>query len=51
MTTKPRVLMIDVGGTNVKLMLSGSDEMRKFPSNRTLAAGAMVQQTKDLAPD
>jgi polyphosphate glucokinase len=51
MTTKPRVLMIDVGGTNVKLMLSGSDEMRKFPSGRTLAAGQMTQQTKDLARD
>jgi polyphosphate glucokinase len=29
------VLMIDIGGTNVKVMVSGREEMRKFPSGPT----------------
>lgn len=44
----PRVLMIDIGGTNVKLMVSGKDEMLKFPSGRELSAQQMVEQTMKL---
>ena len=43
-----RVLMIDVGGTNVKLMVSGCEEMLKFPSGRGLSAAQMVEQTLQL---
>lgn len=46
-----RVLMIDVGGTNVKLMVSGREEMLKFPSGRTLSAQQMVEQTLQLTSD
>ncbi len=39
--------MIDIGGTNVKLMVSGSDEMRKFPSGRELTAADFIAKTKE----
>lgn len=38
-----KILMIDVGGTNVKLMASGHEGFRKFPSGRTLTAAKMVE--------
>ena len=38
-----KVLMIDVGGTNVKLMASGHEGFRKFPSGRSLTAAKMVK--------
>ena len=38
-----RVLMIDVGGTNVKLMASGHEGFRKFSSGRGLTAAKMVK--------
>lgn len=38
-----KVLMIDVGGTNVKLMASGHEGFRKFPSGRKLTAAQMVK--------
>ena len=38
-----KVLMIDVGGTNVKLMASGHEGFRKFPSGRGLTAAKMVK--------
>jgi predicted NBD/HSP70 family sugar kinase len=45
------VLMIDIGGTNVKLMVSGRDEMRKFPSGPTLTAEEMVAGVKAATAD
>jgi polyphosphate glucokinase len=41
----PRVLMIDVGGSNVKLVVSGLEDMRKFPSSREMTADEMVEKT------
>ncbi len=38
-----KVLMIDVGGTNVKLMASRHEGFRKFPSGRKLTAAKMVK--------
>ncbi len=38
-----KVLMIDVGGTNVKLMASGHEGFRRFPSGRGLTAAKMVE--------
>ena len=38
-----KILMIDVGGTNVKLMASGHEGFRKFPSGRGLTAAKMVK--------
>lgn len=39
-----KVLMIDVGGTNVKLMASGQDGARKFASGRRLTAAKMMEK-------
>ena len=38
-----KVLMIDVGGTSVKLMASGHEGFRKFPSGRGMTAAKMVK--------
>ncbi len=38
-----KVLMIDVGGTNVKLMASGHEGFRKVPSGPKLTPAAMVK--------
>jgi polyphosphate glucokinase len=43
------VLMVDVGGSNVKIMNSRGGEMRKFPSGRELTGPEMVTGVKDLA--
>lgn len=46
-----KILMIDVGGTNVKIMLSGGRTMRKFRSGPKLTARGMVRGVKALAHD
>jgi polyphosphate glucokinase len=38
-----RVLAIDVGGTNIKMLCSGETEPRKFPSGPSMTAGEMVE--------
>lgn len=45
------VLMIDIGGSNVKVMVSGNDEMRKFPSGRDLTARQMIAGVKAITKD
>lgn len=45
------VLAIDVGGTHVKILLSGETEHRKFDSGPTLTAAQMVAGVKQLAGD
>ena len=45
------ILMIDIGGSNVKLMVSGEEEMRKFPSGRELTAQQMVDGVKAATSD
>jgi polyphosphate glucokinase len=46
-----KVLVVDVGGTNVKILASGQRERRNFPSGRTLTPAAMVEGVKKLAED
>ena len=46
-----KVLAIDIGGTNVKLLASGQREPRKFPSGRKLTPKQMVNQVRKLASD
>ncbi|HVW02034.1 MAG TPA: ROK family protein [Planctomycetaceae bacterium] len=43
------VLVVDVGGTNVKALATGQLEPRKFESGRTMNAQRMVQGVKELA--
>jgi polyphosphate glucokinase len=41
-----RVLVIDIGGSNVKLMLSGLEEVRKFSSGPDLTPAQLLSGTK-----
>lgn len=45
------ILVIDVGGSNVKLFTSDEKERRKFPSGAALTATQMVEEVKTLASD
>ncbi len=45
------VLVVDVGGTNVKILATGQSEPRAFPSGPTLTAEKMVSGVKELAAD
>jgi polyphosphate glucokinase len=44
-------LVVDVGGTHVKILVTGKDEPRKFPSGPTLGPEQMVAGVKELAGD
>ena len=46
-----KVLVIDIGGTNVKILASGQTEPRKFPSGPTMTPRQMVSGVKKLAGD
>lgn len=46
-----KILMIDIGGSNVKVMINGNEEMRKFPSGRELTASQMVSGVKKFTKD
>lgn len=49
---RPRkVLVIDVGGTNVKILATGKREPRKFPSGPRLSPQRMVREVRRLAQD
>jgi len=45
------VLVIDIGGTHVKLLATGQHEPRRFPSGPTLTARQMVAGVKKLTRD
>lgn len=47
----PNILVIDIGGTNVKILATGQSEVRKIPSGRTLTPGRMVNAVKKAALD
>jgi polyphosphate glucokinase len=46
-----KVLVIDVGGTSVKMLASGQAEIRSFRSGPTLTPERMVSRVKNLAAD
>jgi len=46
-----KVLVIDVGGTHVKVLISGERELRKFASGPTLTARQMVAGVKKITGD
>jgi polyphosphate glucokinase len=46
-----KILMIDVGGTNVKLMASGHEGRRKVPSGKKLTAAQMVKEVLAATED
>jgi hypothetical protein len=43
------VLIVDVGGTHVKVLATGQEERREFPSGPALTAEQMVHVVKELA--
>jgi hypothetical protein len=45
------VLAVDVGGTNVKILATGQEEPRRFPTGRTLTPEQMIAEVKKLAKD
>ena len=46
-----KVLVIDIGGTNVKFLASGHKTARRFPSGPSLTPRRMVAEVKQLAAD
>lgn len=46
-----KVLVVDVGGTHVKILATGQTESRKFDSGPALTAEQMVAGVKELAKD
>jgi predicted NBD/HSP70 family sugar kinase len=46
-----RVLTIDVGGTNIKVLASGQQGIRKVPSGPTMTALQMVKGVQQLTAD
>ena len=45
------ILAIDVGGTNVKVLVTGQPERRKFPSGRFLTPDTMVSSVREITAD
>jgi polyphosphate glucokinase len=45
------VLAVDIGGTNVKILVTGADAPRRFPSGPTLTPAEMVRKVKELSAD
>ena len=46
-----KVLVIDVGGTHIKMLATGQKEARKIPSGPTMTAGKMVRVVKKCVKD
>jgi len=51
MKKSPQVLVIDIGGNNVKLLLSGQKEPHRFTSGPQLTPRKMVAEVKKVAAD
>ena len=47
----PRVLVIDVGGTNIKLLATGQKDSRKIASGPSMTVIKMVRQVTNCAKD
>ncbi len=47
----PRVLVIDVGGTNIKMLATGQTEPRRYPSGPTMTPGRMIRVVKESVRD
>jgi len=45
----PKILVIDVGGTHVKVLATGQREEREIPSGPTMSASRMVRDVKGVA--
>jgi polyphosphate glucokinase len=50
-TSRPKVLVIDVGGTHVKVLVTGQEVHREFDSGRNLTPGRMVAGVRKMVAD
>jgi len=48
---RPKVLVVDVGGTHVKVLATGHRTLREIPSGPTMTARVMVAAVKRLVAD
>jgi polyphosphate glucokinase len=46
-----KTLVVDIGGTNVKILATGQDKVRKIPSGKDLTPLHMVETVKDQTSD
>jgi polyphosphate glucokinase len=46
-----KILSVDIGGTNVKMLVSGENEPRRFPSGPAMTPEIMVSSVKEIAED
>jgi predicted NBD/HSP70 family sugar kinase len=46
-----KILVIDIGGSKVKMLASGQPEPRKFESHDKLAPQEMVDQVREMTKD
>src|SRR5215471_1354198 len=51
MTEPTNILVVDIGGTGVKILVTGQSERRRFPSGPTMTPQQMVTGVKELAAD
>jgi polyphosphate glucokinase len=51
MPTKLKILVIDIGGTNVKVLATGQKERRRFPSGPKMTPRRMVAGVRKLVAD
>ena len=49
--TQMNILVIDIGGTNVKIWTSGEEEKLKFPSGKTLTPVELIKKVRDITAD
>lgn len=45
------ILVIDIGGTNVKIWTSGEDEKLKFPSGKDLTPDTLIEKVREATAD
>jgi polyphosphate glucokinase len=46
---KGKILVVDVGGTHIKILVTGEHEPREIPSGRKMTAGRAMREVKRLA--
>jgi polyphosphate glucokinase len=46
-----KILVVDIGGTKVKILATGQTEPRKASSGKSLTPSKMVEKIKKLASD
>ena len=48
---RKKILVIDVGGSNIKMMISQEEKRRKFPSGPKIGPEEAVEQIKETTSD